>query len=440
MKQWRTSQLVSALGVALVMTAGGLSAETVQAGDSPDLGWGPTHVTWESEAIFGFMSIGDYLVESRRTKKGSITTLMGSELQPIVRLVDASNNGHTLRLDVRTGRKKRRKAKTSEWRPVARLALQEEQARPLVWSALQLVYLWDTPDFVREVERYAQKTRRGSRARRRGARLPLVKTQWQGGLLRPVAVESEQRLANEFLGETGASTLVYDDMFASSEKTGSGFRTTLWKRSPGDHGLVTEEPNGPPLGLLVWNSTAERMSFSFGEQVSAGVWTDLDASVLPGGHFPFEPSMAWAEIQIRQSWFQFLRATARAASQTKAAGSLPRTNLDTIGCDGLHFLDNSSLRPCCDQHDLCYMAGVTHTGAACSYVSWFWPFCGQTPGCNWRCQQCNISAVVCFPLNLVFNPLCQGCLYVDFMWGNPGSYCHLDGPGYCPPECIGCTW
>jgi hypothetical protein len=53
------------------------------------------------------------------------------------------------------------------------------------------------------------------------------------------------------------------------------------------------------------------------------------------------------------------------------------------GCDGLHWLDDTIYRPCCDIHDRCYQK------YGCSSRSW-WEWWS-----SWRCTGCNVVAVVC---------------------------------------------
>jgi len=54
------------------------------------------------------------------------------------------------------------------------------------------------------------------------------------------------------------------------------------------------------------------------------------------------------------------------------------------GCDGLHWLDGTVLRFCCDVHDRCYEK------YGCSSRSW-WQFWS-----SWTCDLCNAGAVFCF--------------------------------------------
>src|SRR5262249_731516 len=66
----------------------------------------------------------------------------------------------------------------------------------------------------------------------------------------------------------------------------------------------------------------------------------------------------------------------------------PAVEANEPGCDGLHWLDNTGFRPCCDQHDRCYQKVV----GGCSASSWYWgPWWGNT----WQCSAWN-TGVTCW--------------------------------------------
>jgi hypothetical protein len=62
----------------------------------------------------------------------------------------------------------------------------------------------------------------------------------------------------------------------------------------------------------------------------------------------------------------------------------PSVEADEPGCDGLHWLDGSVFRYCCDMHDQCYAKN------GCSSSSW-WQIWS-----SWTCDICNGSVVYCF--------------------------------------------
>jgi hypothetical protein len=63
---------------------------------------------------------------------------------------------------------------------------------------------------------------------------------------------------------------------------------------------------------------------------------------------------------------------------------MPTVSADEPGCDGLHWLDGTVLRFCCDVHDYCYER------SGCDSRSWWMVWS------SWRCDYCNMVAVRCF--------------------------------------------
>jgi hypothetical protein len=125
--------------------------------------------------------------------------------------------------------------------------------------------------------------------------------------------------------------------------------------------------------------------------------------------WPFRPTQAWANVQAYAFYTMHskLKAEGRVASSAAGKGGVPKGTggcaaptslvskvLDAFaptlyaqdGCTGLHYLDNSVYRPCCDRHDACYNKN------GCGWYSWFyWP---MSP--NWLCNTCNMTAFTCF--------------------------------------------
>jgi hypothetical protein len=120
------------------------------------------------------------------------------------------------------------------------------------------------------------------------------------------------------------------------------------------------------------------------------------------GAWPFKPTMAWANVQGLAFYEFHSKLKARGTVAERRPGLLqriaqsiaPTVSANTAGCDGLHWLDSSIFRPCCDTHDRCYQR------IGCSSVSWFWaPIWGST----WSCNSCNASVTVCFATGGLFN-------------------------------------
>lgn len=110
------------------------------------------------------------------------------------------------------------------------------------------------------------------------------------------------------------------------------------------------------------------------------------------GGWPFQPDLEWMNIQaiafhhfkaiINKKRFVALQTPnwLERALQYVA----PSLDANEPGCDGLHWLDDTILRFCCDMHDACY---EKH---GCTASTWWkvWT--------SWSCNRCNGEAVWCF--------------------------------------------
>lgn len=115
------------------------------------------------------------------------------------------------------------------------------------------------------------------------------------------------------------------------------------------------------------------------------------------GGWKFKHTMAWANVQALAfyEFHTYAKAHPPGVQQEAILQSRPwfQRALDTViaplaanepGCDYLHWLDNSILRPCCDRHDGCYARN-----SGCSAWSWWW-------SASWQCAACNWNVVTCF--------------------------------------------
>jgi len=144
----------------------------------------------------------------------------------------------------------------------------------------------------------------------------------------------------------------------------------------------------PSLKLLMWNIKG----------LTKGAVNEETLKKTPSGGWTFRPTMGWANVQ-GLAFYTFHSRLAKAGAASVARNqSQPRKwgqkLLDAMvqpvkandpGCDGLHWLDGSIYRPCCDAHDICYAK------AGCNQYSWYWP-----PTLSWSCTSCNAAAVYCF--------------------------------------------
>jgi hypothetical protein len=118
------------------------------------------------------------------------------------------------------------------------------------------------------------------------------------------------------------------------------------------------------------------------------------------GGWPFTPDAAWLNLQtIAFYHFKslidakgFVARNGGVCGPTQsatAAGRVlnffyPTVSANEPGCDGLHWLDGSVFRFCCDVHDRCYER------YGCTYHSWWLVWS------SWSCTACNQGAVWCF--------------------------------------------
>jgi hypothetical protein len=162
---------------------------------------------------------------------------------------------------------------------------------------------------------------------------------------------------------------------AGRERT--GFRTRLTK-------------DNLEVGAVRWYSEDQVLVWSFPGLTEGG----LDPERLhKNGGWSFIPDMPWINIQSYAfHYFHSLVAekgfVARAERRDRWIDKLVNVISPTlhaeVGCDGLHWLDYSVYRPCCDIHDRCYEK------AGCSSSSW-WSFWS-----SWSCTACNAFVVFCF--------------------------------------------
>jgi hypothetical protein len=177
-------------------------------------------------------------------------------------------------------------------------------------------------------------------------------------------------------------------------------RTTLAAPKPGENKrsstLTRLYDAGVEVGEVAWVPSQKLLMWSF-KGLTKGVVSEETLQKSSSGGWTFQPSMAWANVQALAFYTfhgQLARnGMARAATTGESRGwvqrltqaVLPVLDANAPGCDGLHWLDNTVFRPCCDSHDLCYVK------AGCNQYSWFWP-----PSMSWSCTACNTVAAYCF--------------------------------------------
>jgi hypothetical protein len=155
--------------------------------------------------------------------------------------------------------------------------------------------------------------------------------------------------------------------------------------------------NGVDVGRLGYYPQSKRLIWRF-PGLTQGM---VDEKRLEKhGGWTFAPDMAWNNVQAAA----FLRMHRHAKQQAalvkqgviaRLAGFFaPTVHANDPGCDGLHWLDNTVFRPCCDIHDRCYAKN------GCAASSW-WEMWS-----SWRCDACNLQVIWCF--ETVYVALCMG--------------------------------
>jgi hypothetical protein len=119
------------------------------------------------------------------------------------------------------------------------------------------------------------------------------------------------------------------------------------------------------------------------------------ANLQQVGGWSFAPDAAWANVQ-GFAFYHFhsrMNDPAKVAKVARADAGwtgkiaswlMPVLSANEPGCDGLHWLDRTIFRPCCDTHDRCY------SKYGCTSRSWWQWWSG------WQCTGCNLVVVGCF--------------------------------------------
>lgn len=182
------------------------------------------------------------------------------------------------------------------------------------------------------------------------------------------------------------------------------------------HGTFTTEVHnqvtGERLGIMRWFEEPRVFTWSF-PGLTEG-WADPARQQQA---FPFEPDLAWGNVQALAFW----QAHSEQALVPSQIATKALALKDTEGCDGLHWLDDTVYRPCCDDHDRCYEKN------GCTASSWW------LVGTSWSCIRCNLEVVWCFISTFFGGPGGGGG------GGGGGATCTVSGAEWCPPECISCT-
>lgn len=150
--------------------------------------------------------------------------------------------------------------------------------------------------------------------------------------------------------------------------------------------------DGVPVGKGVWFVNDQVYAYSFPGGLG-GAYIGPEHLKQHYGGWGFAPDTTWVNLQtialyhfktqIKARGFVAKNCDAPKPSRL-AQFFFPTVQANEPGCDGLHWLDGTLLRACCDDHDRCYAQN------GCNASSWWRPWSG------WTCTYCNMEAVVCF--------------------------------------------
>lgn len=183
----------------------------------------------------------------------------------------------------------------------------------------------------------------------------------------------------------------------------SGFSAVAVRRRASRKNVLTGQPaqgdvissrinrDGVEVGHAEWYAEEQVFAWSF-PGLTEGYLSPSHLKIV-GGAWPFVPDMAWLNMQ-NLAFHHFHSLLKSQGSVARRANPnlfnrivewwVPRVLANEPGCDGLHWFDNTTLRPCCDTHDRCYAA------YGCNYTSWW------TWWSSWTCDLCNMWVVTCF--------------------------------------------
>ncbi len=211
--------------------------------------------------------------------------------------------------------------------------------------------------------------------------------EWRDDLLRGVAGQMRIDEPLEVHTESAGGFL------ASARRQAAGMPVT------GEVFVSQITRNGQLVGSSTWFVRDQVFVFSF-PGLTEGSLTRKDLSIV-GGEWPFQPDLDWINTQ-NLAFYEFhqqLREQSRIAARRSVLERLAALFVVPLsaqnGCDGLHWLDNTIVRPCCDIHDQCYYA------MGCSANSWWW---GSAWPYGWQCLACNGFAIGCFGYSAIKVP------------------------------------
>ena len=163
--------------------------------------------------------------------------------------------------------------------------------------------------------------------------------------------------------------------------------------------------NGVPAGTGVWFEKDQVYAYQLAGLTNGLVYIGPEHLKSAYGGWGFTPDTTWVNLQtIALHHFKtqvakngFVAKSCEPPQPSRLAQLFfPTVYANEAGCDGLHWLDGTMFRGCCDDHDRCYSKN------GCSGNTWWRPWS------SWTCDYCNMEVVACF-----------------FAGGNTDPYCNL---------------
>jgi len=227
---------------------------------------------------------------------------------------------------------------------------------------------------------------------------------WDNGTMRPRAA-ARRDLENEV---SDVETVWANGLVAKVTRQTYSRRELSPGRAVEGPALVSELTlNGVPAGVGVWFVQDQVYAYHLPGLTNGLVFIAPEHLKRDYGGWGFVPDTTWVNLQtIALHHFKTLTAkngfVAKSceppAPSRLAQFFMPTLHANDDGCDGLHWLDGTIVRGCCDDHDRCYSKD------GCTAKSW-WKFWS-----SWSCDVCNAVVVACFAGGGNPDPRCLGRL------------------------------
>ncbi len=210
--------------------------------------------------------------------------------------------------------------------------------------------------------------------------------EWRGGLIRrrgaPQGTLDRDIVSLETEWEEGLTAV-------TSRRPAARRRVLPDRETSGEVVVTRLTRDGQQVGLTNWYPREQIFTWNL-PGLSKGSITA--ATLASYGGWRFTPDLEWMNVQAIAFHHyktlidreQFVASAGRTWYQKALDSVVPVLHADEPGCDGLHWLDGTVFRFCCDVHDACYEK------YGCSSHSW-WEFWS-----SWRCTGCNAWVVDCF--------------------------------------------